>query len=463
MAFESLTEKLQNVFKNLRSKGKLTEADVKSAMKEVKMALLEADVNFKVVKNFVKTVEERAIGQDVLSGLNPGQMVVKIVNEEMIALMGPEAAEIQLQPGKAMSVLMMCGLQGAGKTTTTAKLAGKYKLKGKKVLLVACDVYRPAAIKQLQVNGEKQGVEVFSMGDQNSPVDIAKAAIEHAKKNGHNLVILDTAGRLYIDEQMMEELHQIKENIEVHQTVLVVDVMTGQDAATVAKQFDEKVGIDGVILSKMDGDSRGGAALSVKAVTGKPIFYAGMGEKLSDLEQFYPDRMANRILGMGDVLTLIEKAQESIDISEEKEKEMADRMKKGRFDFEDYLESMKQMKKMGGLASILSMMPGMGVSASELEGAIDEKQMARMEAIVLSMTPEERRNPKLLNPSRKHRIARGAGVDIAVVNRFIKQFEQSQKMMKSLPGMMGGGKKGRRGFGGMGGLGGLGGGRRMPF
>nr|MCR5338187.1 signal recognition particle protein [Lachnospiraceae bacterium] len=401
--------------------------------------------------------------QDVLSGLNPGQMVVKIVNEEMIALMGPEAAEIQLQPGKAMSVLMMCGLQGAGKTTTTAKLAGKYKLKGKKVLLVACDVYRPAAIKQLQVNGEKQGVEVFSMGDRSNPVDIAKAAIEHAKKNGHNLVILDTAGRLHIDEQMMEELHQIKENIEVHQTVLVVDVMTGQDAATVAKQFDEKVGIDGVILSKMDGDSRGGAALSVKAVTGKPIFYAGMGEKLSDLEQFYPDRMANRILGMGDVLTLIEKAQESIDISEEKEKEMADRMKKGRFDFEDYLESMKQMKKMGGIASILSMMPGMGVNAAELEGAIDEKQMARMEAIVLSMTPEERRNPKLLNPSRKHRIARGAGVDIAVVNRFIKQFEQSQKMMKSLPGMMGGGKKGRRGgFGGMGGFGGLGG-RRMPF
>ncbi len=465
MAFESLTEKLQNVFKNLRSKGKLTEADVKSAMKEVKMALLEADVNFKVVKNFVKTVEERAIGQDVLSGLNPGQMVVKIVNEEMIALMGPEAAEIQLQPGKAMSVLMMCGLQGAGKTTTTAKLAGKYKLKGKKVLLVACDVYRPAAIKQLQVNGEKQGVEVFSMGDRSSPVDIAKAAIEHAKKNGHNLVILDTAGRLHIDEQMMEELHQIKENIEVHQTVLVVDVMTGQDAATVAKQFDEKVGIDGVILSKMDGDSRGGAALSVKAVTGKPIFYAGMGEKLSDLEQFYPDRMANRILGMGDVLTLIEKAQESIDISAEKEKEMTDHMKKGRFDFEDYLESMRQMKKMGGLASILSMMPGMGINAADLEGAIDEKQMARMEAIVLSMTPAERRNPKLLNPSRKHRIARGAGVDIAVVNRFIKQFEQSQKMMKSLPGMMGGKKGKRGGFGGLGGFGGMGGlGKgRMPF
>ena len=466
MAFESLTEKLQNVFKNLRGKGKLTEADVKSAMKEVKMALLEADVNFKVVKNFVKTVEERAVGQDVMSGLNPGQMVIKIVNEELVSLMGGEGAEIQLQPGKAITVLMMCGLQGAGKTTTTAKLAGKFKVKGKKCLLVACDVYRPAAIKQLQVNGEKQGVEVFSMGDQHSPVDIAKAAIEHAKKNGHNLVILDTAGRLHIDEAMMEELHAIKENVEVHQTILVVDVMTGQDAVNVAKQFDEKVGIDGVILSKMDGDSRGGAALSVKAVTGKPIFFAGMGEKLSDLEQFYPDRMANRILGMGDVLTLIEKAQESIDISEEKEKEMTDRMKKGRFDFEDYLESMKQMKKMGGLASILSMMPGMGINAAELEGAIDEKQMARMEAIVLSMTAEERKNPKLLNPSRKHRIAKGAGVDIAVVNRFIKQFEQSQKMMKSLPGMMGGGKKKGRGFpgmGGMGGMGGLGGMKRGGF
>ena len=460
MAFESLTEKLQNVFKGLRAKGRLTEADVKSAMKEVKMALLEADVNFKVVKNFVKTVEERAIGADVMSGLNPGQMVIKIVNEELINLMGSEGAEIQLQPGKAITVLMMCGLQGAGKTTTTAKLAGKYKLKGKKCLLVACDVYRPAAIKQLQVNGEKQGVEVFSMGDGQSPVDIAKASIEHAKKNGHNLVILDTAGRLHIDEEMMAELQQIKENVEVHQTILVVDVMTGQDAVGVARDFDEKVGIDGVILSKMDGDSRGGAALSVKAVTGKPIFYAGMGEKLSDLEQFYPDRMANRILGMGDVLSLIEKAQESIDISEEKEKEMSERMKKGRFDFEDYLESMKQMRKMGGLGSILSMLPGMGVSAAELEGAIDEKQMARMEAIVLSMTVEERRNPKLLNPSRKHRIAKGAGVDIAVVNRFIKQFEQSQKMMKSLPQMMGGKKGKRGGFGGFGGLGKMG---RMPF
>ena len=455
MAFESLTEKLQNVFKNLRSKGRLTEEDVKAALKEVKMALLEADVNFKVVKQFIKTIEERAVGADVMNGLNPGQMVIKIVNEELIALMGSESAEIQLQPGKAITVLMMCGLQGAGKTTTTAKLAGKFKQKGKKCLLVACDVYRPAAIKQLQVNGEKQGVDVFSMGENQSPVDIAKAAIEHAQKNGHNLVILDTAGRLHIDEQMMTELKKIKENVEVHQTILVVDVMTGQDAVNVAKEFDEKVGIDGVILSKMDGDSRGGAALSVKAVTGKPIFYAGMGEKLSDLEQFYPDRMANRILGMGDVLTLIEKAQESMDIDEEKEKQMAAKMKKGKFDFEDYLESMKQMRKMGGLSSILSMMPGMGISGADLEGAIDEKQMARMEAIVLSMTVEERQNPKLLNPSRKHRIAKGAGVDIAVVNRFIKQFEQSQKMMKQLPGMMGG-KKGRRGFGGFGGM-------KLPF
>ena len=460
MAFENLTEKLQNVFKNLRSKGRLTEEDVKTALKEVKMALLEADVNFKVVKQFVKTVEERAVGADVMNGLNPGQMVIKIVNEELVSLMGSEGAEIQLQPGKSITVLMMCGLQGAGKTTTTAKLAGKYKVKGKKCLLVACDVDRPAAIKQLQVNGEKQGVEVFTMGENHKPVDIAKAALEHATKNGHNLVILDTAGRLHIDEDMMTELQDIKANVDVHQTILVVDVMTGQDAVNVAKEFDEKVGIDGVILSKMDGDSRGGAALSVKAVTGKPIFYAGMGEKLSDLEQFHPDRMANRILGMGDVLTLIEKAQESIDIDEEKEKQMAAKMKKGKFDFEDYLESMKQMRNMGGLSAIMGMMPGMGMSAADLEGAIDEKQMARMEAIVLSMTVEERRNPKILNPSRKHRIAKGAGVDIAVVNRFIKQFEQMQKMMKQFGG---GGKKGRRGMmGGFPGMGGFGG-RRFPF
>ena len=451
MAFESLTDKLQNVFKNLRSKGRLTEEDVKVALKEVKMALLEADVNFKVVKQFVKSVEERAVGADVLNGLNPGQMVIKIVNEEMVSLMGSETTEIAMQPGKAITVIMMCGLQGAGKTTTTAKIAGKLKLKGKKSLLVACDVYRPAAIKQLQINGEKQQVEVFSMGENHKPVNIAKAALEHAQKNGHNVVILDTAGRLHIDEEMMAELQEIKANVEVHQTLLVVDAMTGQDAVNVAKDFDEKVGIDGVILSKMDGDSRGGAALSIKAVTGKPILYIGMGEKLSDLEQFYPDRMANRILGMGDVLTLIEKAQQNLDIDEEKEKEMAARMKKGKFDFEDYLESMKQMRNMGGLSSILGMMPGMGKQMADIESAVDEKQLARMEAIVLSMTPQERQNPKLLNPSRKGRIAKGAGVDIALVNRFIKQFEQSQKMMKQLPGMMGG-KKGRGLFGGMGGM-----------
>ncbi|MCI8356997.1 MAG: signal recognition particle protein [Lachnospiraceae bacterium] len=449
MAFESLTDKLQNVFKNLRSKGRLTEEDVKTALKEVKMALLEADVNFRVVKQFVKSVEERAVGQDVLNGLNPGQMVIKIVNEEMISLMGSDTTEIQMQPGKAITVIMMCGLQGAGKTTTTAKLAGKFKLKGKKSLLVACDVYRPAAIKQLQINGEKQQVDVFSLGEHHKPVDIAKAALEHAKKEGHNVVILDTAGRLHIDEEMMAELQEIKANVEVHQTILVVDAMTGQDAVNVAKDFDEKVGVDGVILSKMDGDSRGGAALSIKAVTGRPILYVGMGEKLSDLEQFYPDRMANRILGMGDVLTLIEKAQQNIDIDEEKEKQMAARMKKGKFDFEDYLESMKQMRNMGGISSILGML-GMGKQMGDIEGMIDEKQMNRMEAIVLSMTPQERQNPKLLNPSRKHRIARGAGVDISVVNRFIKQFEQSQKMMKQMPGMLGGGKRGRGMFGGMG-------------
>ena len=444
MAFESLTDKLQNVFKNLRSKGRLTEEDVKTACREVKMALLEADVNFRVVKQFIKSVEERAIGQDVMNGLNPGQMVIKIVNEEMTSLMGSETTEISMQPGKAITVIMMCGLQGAGKTTTTAKIAGKLKLKGKKPLLVACDIYRPAAIQQLQINGQKQEVDVFTMGDRHSPVDIAKAAIEHAQKNGQNVVIIDTAGRLHIDEDMMNELIHIKEQVTVHQTLLVVDAMTGQDAVNVAKEFQEKIGVDGVILSKMDGDTRGGAALSVKAVTGLPILFVGMGEKLSDLEQFYPDRMANRILGMGDVLTLIEKAAENMDIDEEKEKKLASKMRKGKFDFEDYLESMKQMRNMGGISSILSMMPGMGAKLGDIESMIDEKQLARMEAIVLSMTPKERQNPKLLNPSRKHRIAKGAGVDIAVVNRFIKQFEQSQKMMKQLPGMMGGyGKKGK--------------------
>lgn len=448
MAFESLTDKLQNVFKKLKSKGRLTEEDVKIALKEVKMALLEADVNFKVVKQFIKSVEERAIGSDVMNGLNPGQMVIKIVNEEMIALMGSETTELQFQPGKAITTIMMCGLQGAGKTTAAAKIAGKLKLKGKRPLLVACDVYRPAAIKQLQINGEKQQVEVFAMGDHQNPVDIAKAAVEHARKKNLNVVIIDTAGRLHVDEDMMVELEEIKRNVEVHQTLLVVDAMTGQDAVTVASQFNDRIGIDGVVLSKMDGDTRGGAALSVKAVTGKPILYVGMGEKLSDLEQFYPDRMANRILGMGDVLSLIEKAQENISIDENREKEMAARMKKGKFDFDDYLESMKQMRNMGGLSSILSMMPGMGGKLGDVESMIDEKQLARTEAIILSMTPEERKNPKLMNLSRKGRIAKGAGVDIAVVNRFIKQFEQSQKMMKQMPGLMGG-KRGRGMFGGM--------------
>lgn len=452
MAFDSLSEKLQNVFKNLRSKGRLTEADVKTALKEVKMALLEADVNFKVVKQFVKDVEERAVGQDVMNGLNPGQMVIKIVNEEMVKLMGSETAEITLQPGKAVTVIMMTGLQGAGKTTTAAKLAGKFKQKGRKVLLVAGDVYRPAAIEQLQINGQKQGVEVFSMGDKNSPVNIAKAAMEHAAKNDFNIVIIDTAGRLHIDEDMMAELIQIKENVTVHQTVLVVDAMTGQDAVNVAKTFDERIGIDGVILTKLDGDTRGGAALSIRAVTGKPIFYAGMGEKLSDLEQFYPDRMASRILGMGDVLTLIEKAQEDFD--EERAKKIEQKMRKNEFDFEMYLESMSQMKKMGGLSSVMGMMPGMGIGGGKMPD-IDtdeaEKGMARTEAIIYSMTPEERRNPKLLNPSRKARIARGAGVDVSEVNRLVKQFEQTKKFMKQMPGMMGG-KKGRRGGGGLGGL-----------
>ena len=444
MAFDGLSEKLQNVFKNLRSKGRLTEADVKAALKEVKMALLEADVNFKVVKQFTKSVEERAIGSDVMNGLNPGQTVIKIVNEEMTNLMGSETTEIAFRPGQAITILMMAGLQGAGKTTTTAKLAGKFKQKGKKPLLVACDVYRPAAIEQLQINGEKQGVEVFAMGDKHSPVDIAKAAVEHAQKNGFNLVILDTAGRLHVDEDMMAELVSIKEQVDVAQTILVVDAMTGQDAVNVAKTFDDTIGIDGVILTKLDGDTRGGAALSIRAVTGKPILYVGMGEKLSDLEQFYPDRMASRILGMGDVLTLIEKAEAEIDA--DKAKEMEQRIRKAEFSFDDYLESMNQMKKMGGLGGILGMMPGVNASQlSEIENAMDEKKMARIEAIIYSMTPQERANPNVLNPSRKKRIANGAGVDIAEVNRLVKQFEQARKMMKQMPGMMKGGRGGKMG------------------
>ena len=443
MAFESLTEKLQNVFKKLRSKGRLTEEDVKIALKEVKMALLEADVNFKVVKQFTKSVQERAVGQDVMNGLNPGQMVIKIVNDELVNLMGSDTTELPIKPGNDLTVLMMAGLQGAGKTTTAAKLAGKLKSKGKRPLLVACDVYRPAAITQLQVNGERQGVEVFSMGDKQSPVDIAKASIEHAKANQQNVVIIDTAGRLHIDENMMQELADIKANVNVDATVLVVDAMTGQDAVNVAKTFTEKVGIDGVILTKMDGDTRGGAALSIKAVTGKPILYVGMGEKLSDLEQFYPQRMASRILGMGDVMSLIEKAEAAVD--QEKAQEMSKKLKKMDFDFNDYLTSLDQMNKMGGISSVLNMLPGMGSKMKDIEGMIDESAMSRTKSIILSMTPQERSNPNILNRSRKNRIARGAGVDVTEVNRLVKQFEQSKKMMKQMPGMMGGKKGGKIG------------------
>lgn len=440
MAFD-LSEKLQNIFKNLKGKGRLTEADVKVALKEVKIALLEADVNFKVVKNFIKTVQERAVGQDVLTSLTPGQTVIKIVNEELVHLMGSETTEIKLLPSNEITVILMCGLQGAGKTTTTAKLAGKFKSKGRKPLLVACDVYRPAAIEQLKINGEKQGVPVFSMGDKHKPVNIAKAAIEHAKTNGFNTVIIDTAGRLHIDEDMMNELIEIKEEVEVNQSILVVDAMTGQDAVNVSEMFNEKIGIDGVILTKLDGDTRGGAALSIRAVTGRPILYIGMGEKLSDLEQFYPDRMASRILGMGDILTLIDKAQAEID--EEKARAMEKKLKKAEFDFNDFLDSMEQMQKMGGVNSILGMLPGMGSQMKDVD--IPEDAFKPTVAMIHSMTAEERANPDLINPSRKKRIAKGAGVDIADVNRMMKQFEQGRKMMKQMSGMMGGkGKK--RGF-----------------
>ncbi len=456
MAFESLTDKLQNAFKNLKSKGRLTEEDVKLALKEVKMALLEADVSFKVVKQFISAVTERAIGEDVLNGLNPAQMVIKIVNEEMVKLMGSETTELMLQDSKYITVIMMCGLQGAGKTTTAAKLAGKFKQKGRKPLLVGCDIYRPAAIEQLEVNAKKQEVEFFSMGTDVNPVKIATSSMEYAKEKGLNIVILDTAGRLQIDEAMMKELRDIKDAVTVHHTILVVDAMTGQEAVNVAEEFNEKVGINEIILSKMDGDTRGGAALSTKAVTGKPIVYVGMGEKLSDLEQFYPDRMASRILGMGDVLSLIDKAVEAgAERDEEKDREMAQKMKKGKIDFEMYLESMKAMRNMGGLASIMGMLPGMSkISDDQLP---DEKQLARMEAIVLSMTPEERKNPKLMSPQRKFRIAKGSGNDIADVNRFIKQFEQMQKMMKQMPGLMG--KRG--GLGKLAGLGKFPGGGRF--
>lgn len=449
MAFESLSDKLQNVFKGLRGKGRLSEDDVKSALKEVKLALLEADVNFKVVKDFIKSIEARAVGTDVLNGLNPAQTVIKIVNEEMIALMGSETTELSFKGASDITVIMMLGLQGAGKTTTAAKLAGKIKSMGRNPLLVACDVYRPAAIEQLEINAKKQEVPCFSLGNKEKPAVIAKKAVEFAKANGHKVVLIDTAGRLQIDEAMMDELKEIKSEVDVHQSILVVDAMTGQEAVNVSKTFAEQIGIDGVILTKLDGDARGGAALSIRAVTEKPILYVGMGEKLSDLEIFHPDRMASRILGMGDVLTLIEKAQESID--EEESRNLAKKMKKADFDFNDYLTSVSQMNKLGGIGSIMKMMPGMmggmmpkGGKMPDIDEDDAAAQMKKVASIIYSMTPEERANPKLVNPSRKKRIAMGAGVDVAEVNRLYKQQEQMKKMMKQFGGMSKHGKRGMR-------------------
>ena len=458
MAFESLSDKLQNIFKNLRKKGKLTEEDVKSALKEVKLALLEADVSFKVVKSFMKDVQDRAVGADVMNGLNPGQMVIKIVSDELTSLMGSEMVDLKLNPQTSMTVIMMMGLNGAGKTTTSAKLAAKLKSRGYRPLLAGLDIYRPAAVKQLQVNAEKIGIDVY-WADKHEflPPDIAKNAVGYAQQNGYNIVILDTAGRLQIDKDMMDELHEIKEKVTVDDSILVVDAMTGQDGVNVASAFEEKVGIDGVILTKLDGDTRGGAALSIRATVGKPILYVGMGEKLDDLQQFYPDRMASRILGMGDVMTLIEKAQQNV--NEEQARAMEQKLRKASFGFDDYLASMDQMKKMGGMKSVLSMIPGVSSSQmSQFEDAIDEKAMARTEAIIYSMTPKERSNPDILTPSRRARIAKGAGVSIDEVNRLCRQFEQSRKLMKQYGSMLKGGKK-RRGFGGLGGLGGM----RLPF
>lgn len=456
MAFESLSEKLQNVFKKLRGKGRLTEEDVKEALKEVRIALLEADVNFRVVRDFTRTVREKAIGEDVMNGLNPGQMVVKLVHDQLVELLGSEITEIPLRPSNEITILLLIGLQGAGKTTTAAKLAGKLKQKGRTPLLVACDVYRPAAIKQLQLVGEKQGVEVYAPGTEYRPVEIAAGAVDYARAHDKNVLLLDTAGRLQIDEEMMEELSNIREAVPVDFSILIVDAMTGQEAVNVARTFQDRVGIDGVILTKMDGDTRGGAALSIKAVSGKPILYAGMGEKLSDLEPFFPDRMASRILGMGDVLSLIEKAQESVDA--EKAKELEEKVRKATFGFDDYLDSMNQMRKMGGISSILNMLPGMGLGNQNLEDLVDEKDLARKEAMIYSMTPEERSHPDLLNQQRRLRIAKGAGVQISEVNRFIRQFEQMRKLMKQMPGM---GKKGKRRMG-FPGLSGFGGGK-FPF
>ena len=427
----NLSEKLQNTFKRLRGKGKITPADLKEGMREVKLALLEADVNFKVVKDFVAKVTERASGADVMELLTPGQQIVKIVNEELTALMGGENEKIAIS-SRPPTVIMMTGLQGAGKTTTSAKLGGMFKKQGRRPLLVACDVYRPAAVDQLCVVGGQLGIPVFKIDGSKKPVEISKQAVEHAKKHGNDIVIIDTACRLHIDEQLMAELKNIKEAVEVNETLLVVDAMTGQDASNVAKSFNEQLEINGVILTKLDGDARGGAALSVRAITGKPIKFIGSGEKLDDLEAFHPDRMASRILGMGDVLSLIEKAEQAID--EKKARELEEKLKKQQFNFNDFLDQMEQMKKMGPLQNLLGLIPG--IDAKALEGAsIDERKMAQVEAIIKSMTNAERENPQILNSSRKRRIAAGSGTNIAQVNMLVKQFEQMQKMFKQFGNM----------------------------
>ncbi len=452
MAFEGLTEKLSAAFKKLRSKGRLTEADVKDAMREIRLALLEADVSYKVVKDFVKKVTERAVGSDVLESLTPAQMIVKIVNEELVALMGSENAKIAIAP-KPPTIVMLVGLQGAGKTTNGTKLAGLMKKDGKHPLLVACDVYRPAAIQQLEVVGGQLGIPVFQMGTAN-PVDIAKAAVEHAKKEGYDMVFLDTAGRLHVDEALMEELSNIKETVHPNEILLVVDAMTGQDAVNAATAFNNQLDIDGVMLTKLDGDARGGAALSVKAVTGKPIKFVGTGEKLDQIEPFHPSRMASRILGMGDVLTLIEKAEAAMD--QKKAQELEQRLRKNKFTLQDFYDQLVQLKSMGSITDILGMMPGMNAGALK-NVQVDEKALSRTEAIILSMTPYERENPGVINHSRKQRIAAGAGVQVQQINALLKQFDDMQKLMRQLTGP-GASKKMKRlqksGMGGMGNMGG---------
>ena len=460
MAFESLSERLSTIFQGLSGKGKLSEDDVNLALKEVRMALLEADVNFKLVKDFVAKVKEKAIGEEVFSSLSPAQTVIKIVKEELTAMMGEENTELKLRPQSEITVIMMVGLQGAGKTTTAAKLAGKFQKMHRKPLLVACDIYRPAAIEQLRVNAEKLSIPFFSLGNQVKPEEIAKRAYEEAKEKGYNLLILDTAGRLQIDDALMQELKRMKATIPVDWTILTVDAMTGQEAVNVSQSFSEDIGVDGVILTKCDGDTRGGAALSIKAMTGQPILFLGMGEKLSELEPFYPDRMAGRILGMGDVLSLIEKAQNEID--EEKAKESVRKLSKGQFNYDDFMEQMNQLQKLGGIAGILKMLPGMNKAMQGIDLEDSEKKMKQVKCIIQSMTFKERANPKLMNPSRKKRIASGAGVDISEVNRLVKQFEDMQKMMKQFGG--GRGKHGSPFGGGFPGMGMKGmGGKGFPF